>query len=348
MTTKICIYGMGVIGRELFRQIWVHYKNVYDVVMLCDRNITAADLAYLLRYDSVYHEYASFFTGVNEILVVDDTTISVSGHEFRLYSDLPVDLPLADLKVDVVFDCTGSINNAQTAAGFTAAGAKKVVACYPYKDATPIIVYGVNEATITEDINYVSLAEVETQVSANVLGLINANLDVEKAVCKAFTSYTNAQHTIDSLSSPNFEEGRAGAWNIVPYYVSSANAYKHISKAIPELGGRVMGKSYRAPVIDGGIMDITVLSSKPHDIIEIQGAIKAGAGTYQYVLTEDPIVSSDALGLEDFTVVLSSLQLLDDYFYTFTVIYDSIRGQCLQAIKLVRDLCGDGGAWNGI
>lgn len=348
-TVKVAIYGMGVLGRELFREIKNRFPGSggeVQIMAVCDPNITLANLAYLIKYDSVYH---GFDTVHNVKFDVGKSELSVDGVETSFYDHENIqDIPLAIAGVEYVFDCSGALN-ATTAAEFFRTGAKKVIALYPYGNSGLYdIVYGVSEDQVLTDMNMIDMATVEAQVGAIVLKILNDNYGVVQAACKSFTSYTNAQNTIDSLSSPNYEQGRAGAWNITPYYIT--NVAKQIGKSVVEVNGKVTDISYRAPVIVGGAIDITCTLAKIPDITSggINAVVKSqtqGAMKDVLAYTEEPLVSSDVLGFDKFQFLAQATKDADGPLYSVSVLYDNIRGQALQAIRLLVSLCDENGAW---
>jgi glyceraldehyde 3-phosphate dehydrogenase len=108
-------------------------------------------------------------------------------------------------------------------------------------------------------------------------------------------AYTNDQTTLD-LAKGDFRRGRAAAANIVP---TTTGAAKAINLVIPELKGRLMGGAIRVPVIDGSLVDLSLLLNKEVTPDEVNAAMKeASEGSLKDVLgyTEDQIVSSDILG----------------------------------------------------
>jgi glyceraldehyde 3-phosphate dehydrogenase len=108
-------------------------------------------------------------------------------------------------------------------------------------------------------------------------------------------AYTNDQTTLD-LAKGDFRRGRAAAANIVP---TTTGAAKAINLVIPELKGRLMGGAIRVPVIDGSLVDLSLLLNKEVTPDEVNAAMKeASEGSLKDVLgyTNDPIVSSDILG----------------------------------------------------
>jgi glyceraldehyde 3-phosphate dehydrogenase len=109
-------------------------------------------------------------------------------------------------------------------------------------------------------------------------------------------AYTNDQNILDAPHAKpiSARRGRAGAANMVP---TSTGAAVAVGKVLPELNGKLDGGAVRVPTITGSCVDLVVELEKEVTAEAINAAIKAAANeTLGY--TEDPIVSSDTIGME--------------------------------------------------
>ncbi len=82
---------------------------------------------------------------------------------------------------------------------------------------------------------------------------------------------------------------------------TSTGAAKATSLVIPELKGKLDGYSLRVPVITGSITDLVVELGRDVTKDEVNAAYKTAAeGALKGILvyTEDPIVSSDIVGVD--------------------------------------------------
>ena len=106
--------------------------------------------------------------------------------------------------------------------------------------------------------------------------------------------YTADQHTLDgSHKKGDFRRGRAAAENIVP---NTTGAAKAIGLVIPELNGKLDGAAQRVPVPTGSLTELYVNIEKTTTVEEINAVMKKAAND-SYGYTEDPIVSSDIIGM---------------------------------------------------
>ena len=98
MAVKVAINGLGRIGRATFKVV----LDTPGLELAAVNDLVSTDnLAYLLKYDTVYGRYEKIVDHTGNGLVV-------GGREYRVYNEKdPATLPWGDLGVDVVFECTG-------------------------------------------------------------------------------------------------------------------------------------------------------------------------------------------------------------------------------------------------
>ena len=126
---RIAINGFGRIGRGFMRALTERGKKGetgLEVVAINDLT-SPENLAYLLKYDSVYGRAPFSVSSVDKALVVDGKNIPV------LSERDPSSLPWRDMGIDIVVESTGFFTDAQKARAHIDAGAKKVVITAPLK-----------------------------------------------------------------------------------------------------------------------------------------------------------------------------------------------------------------------
>ena len=283
---RVAINGFGRIGRLVFRLM--QEDKDFDVVAINDLT-DAAQLAYLLKYDTSHRRYEKNITS-------DDENIIIDGKKVRVYANTdPKTLPWKELDIDVVFECTGLFTSKEKAYAHIEAGAKKVIISAPAKGDLKTIVYNVNHEELTGDEEVISAASCTTNCLAPVMKLLCDNYGVEKGFMTTVHAYTNDQATLDVAHKKGFmsRRGRAAAANIVP---SSTGAASAIGLVIPDLKGRLDGTAMRVPVTTGSVIDLTLELKKNVTKEELNNMLKENQSeTIMY--TEDPIVSSDVIGM---------------------------------------------------
>src|SRR5687767_5358669 len=104
MTTKVAINGLGRIGRAILKL--VTDEPSLELVAVNDL-IDVENLAYLVRFDTSYGRYT-------KAVAVSGDNLVVAGRELRTFRNRdPLDLPWAELGVDLVFECTGALTRRQ-------------------------------------------------------------------------------------------------------------------------------------------------------------------------------------------------------------------------------------------
>jgi glyceraldehyde 3-phosphate dehydrogenase (phosphorylating) len=292
MPVKVGINGFGRIGRLVLRAIKASDQDV-DAVLINDLS-NAADLAHLLKYDSVHGRYPGD-------VVVDGDNIVVDGDAIKVTAERdPSKLPMGDLGVDVVVESTGVFRTRATAdkPGYDshiAAGAKKVVLTVPAKDEIDaMIVLGVNDDDLKPEHKCVSNASCTTNCLAPIAKVLNDTFGVKYGLMTTVHGYTNDQSILDLIHSDR-RRMRAAALNIIPTSTGAASA---VGKVIPELNGKLNGMALRVPVPDGSCVDLVVELEKTASVDEINAAMKAASDTMPTILgyNDESIVSSDIVG----------------------------------------------------
>lgn len=293
---RVAINGFGRIGRIALRQI----SNRKDMEVVAINDLSEAlQLAYLYKYDSVHRT-------LDEKVSYDDDYIEVNGKKISVFKESdPSKLPWGKLKVDLVLECTGAFTSKEKSMMHISAGAKKVIISAPPKDECKTIVYGVNEGIISKDDKVISSASCTTNCLAPVLDLLHKCFIVENGYMSTVHAITNDQETLDIPHKKGIESrrGRAASLNIVP---TSTGAAKAIGKVIPELDGKLEGTSFRVPVGDGSLIDLTVNVKKKVDTTTVNDMFKNNKSEVIKIVNV-PLVSSDIIGCTEGAVVDSLL-----------------------------------------
>ena len=282
---RVGINGFGRIGRLVFRIM----EEDPEIEIVAINDLTdAAQLAYLLKYDTSHRRYKE------EEITNDEENIIVGGRKIKIYSEKdPKNIPWDN--IDIVFECTGLFTSVDAASAHIEAGAKKVIISAPAKGELKTIVYNVNHETINGDEKVISGASCTTNCLAPVMKVLCDNIGVKKGFMTTVHAYTNDQSTLDVAHKKGHiaRRGRAAAANIVPASTGAASA---IGLVIPELKGKLDGIAMRVPVTTGSVIDLTLELDRNVTKDEINKLLKDNQNeTLKY--TEDPIVSSDTIGM---------------------------------------------------
>ena len=124
------------------------------------------------------------------------------------------------------------------------------------KQCIQSFVYGVNTDGLKKDDLVISGASCTTNCLAPVCKVLDEKFGILGGYMTTVHAYTNDQTTLDLVKKGNLRRGRAAAANIVP---TSTGAAKAINLVIPSLEGRLRGGALRVPVVDGSLVDLSLL-----------------------------------------------------------------------------------------
>jgi len=327
--TKIAINGFGRIGRSFFKAAFV--AGDFDIVAINDLT-DPKNLAYLLKYDTVYNRYPK------EVKAGADF-IEVEGKKVKVYAEKdPSKLPWKDLGVDIVIESTGFFTDGGKANVHLAAGAKHVVISAPATGDVTTALIGVNDDRFGKCGPITANASCTTNSVAPAVQMILDNFGIKKAVMTTVHGYTATQKLVDGPDPKDYRRGRAAAMNIVP---STTGAAEAVIQVIPELKGKFQAESIRVPVITGSISIISMLTDKKTAIEEVNEVLRKEAKSERWAksvkIVEDPVVVTDIVGEPYGAVIdLTLTQVLDGDFVKVFSWYDNESGYTATLVEHVR------------
>ena len=337
MSVKVAINGFGRIGRLAFRQMFE--AEGYEVVAINDLT-SPSMLAHLLKYDTAQGGFCGKIGEGKHTVEAGEDYIVVDGKKITIYA-MPKaeELPWGQIGVDVVLECTGFYTSKEMASAHIKAGAKKVVISAPAGNDLPTIVYSVNEKTLTKEDTVISAASCTTNCLAPMASTLNKAYPIVSGIMTTVHAYTGDQMILDGPQRKgDRRRARAGAQNIVP---NSTGAAKAIGLVIPELNGKLIGSAQRVPVPTGSTT-ILVAVVKGKDVTKesINAAMKAAASD-SYGYNEDPIVSSDVIGMTYgslFDATQTMVTKIDDDTYQVQVVswYDNENSYTSQMVRTIK------------
>jgi glyceraldehyde 3-phosphate dehydrogenase len=324
MSIRIAINGLGRIGRAILKlAIAEPALELTAVNDLAD----IENLAYLLRFDTVYGRYP-------KPVVVEGGDLTVAGRRLRtLRSRDPSELPWKDLGIDLVFECTGALTRRDDLEKHLRAGARFVLLSAPSHDGTvETVVHGANVPQGAPRI--ISCASCTTNCITPIVEVIGRRIGFTKAVMTTVHAYTSSQTVVDGPSK-RVRRGRAAGVNLVPAATGAALA---TTRALPEYAGRFDGIAIRAPIPVGSIADLTFLASRRTSVEEVNRVLAEEAETKRYAgvlgVTRDPLVSSDIIGDPRASVVdLELTKVIDGDLVKVMSWYDNEWGYANQMLR---------------
>lgn len=324
---KIAINGLGRIGRMTLRAL----QNHPGIEVVAVNDLTdASTLAHLLKYDTAHGRFPGEVTA-------EDNALTVNGKRIALLSERdPSKLPWASLGIEAVIESTGRFTDKTTAHAHIDAGAKKVLITAPASGGVKTIVHGVNNELIGDDVIY-STASCTTGAIAPVLSVLDKEFGIESGYMVTIHAFT-ADQNLQDAPHKDLRRARAATWSIIP---TSTGAAKAIGDILPNLKGKMDGYSYRVPVIDGSIVDLSINLKKEVSKDDIKNILKHYAetslkGILEY--TEEPFVSSDILGNTHSSIVDGSLTKTIGRLVKVVAWYDNEVGISNRIAELISKL----------
>lgn len=282
---RIAINGMGRIGRLLFRRL-IENKEC-DIVAVNDI-MPVENLAYLLKYDSVYGTFGDEISAANNSLLVNGIKVQA----FK--NPDPEQLPWKELNIDVVLECSGAFTDYAGASKHLAAGAKKVLLSTTGSQDIPLLVYGFNQNGSAKELDILSPGGCMTNCSVHVLYILNS-IGIQSLHVNILHSYTSRQALVD-MPHTQFRRGRAAAESIIPVAI---DLHKSLNRLFPALKDKINVFSTRVPVANGAMASFTIQLKSNSSAEEINSLFRTAAQSeYKGIIdyTEEPLVSLDIKG----------------------------------------------------
>ncbi len=285
--TKIAINGLGRMGKLLVRRLFDQGLGE-NIVLINDPAGTAETHALLLEFDTVHGRWPAAITHTDDSFTINDHTT-----HFAALRD-PADLPLRDLGVDLVIECSGHFKTTEALQPFFDQGVQKIVVSAPVKtDEALNIVYGVNHHDYQPDQHrIITAASCTTNCIAPVVQVIRDTLGIEQASFTTIHDVTNTQTIVDKAHKDP-RRARSALNSLIPTTTGSAKA---IVQIFPDLEGRIDGHAVRVPLLNASLTDIVFDVKRDTTVEEVNGFFaKAAETTLNGILGYEtrPLVSCD-------------------------------------------------------
>ena len=284
---NVAINGFGRIGRNILRALYERPDVASRLRVVAINDLGTPEInAHLLQFDTTHGRFGA-------TVAVEDGALNINGDRIAVFAERnPEDLPWCDLKIDVVFECTGIFTSRDKASAHLRAGARKVLISAPSGDADATVVYGVNQDVLTDDAVIVSNASCTTNCLAPIVAPLHKTVGVENGLMTTVHAYTNDQNLSDVYHSDLYR-ARSATHSMIPTKTGAAAA---IGLVLPELKGRLDGLAVRVPTINVSLVDLTFTASRDTTVEEINDILAAAATADSYgvlACNTQPLVSAD-------------------------------------------------------
>ena len=284
---NVAINGFGRIGRNILRALYERPDVASRLRVVAINDLGTPEInAHLLQFDTTHGRFGA-------TVAVEEGALNINGDRIAVFAERnPEDLPWGDLKIDVVFECTGIFTSRDKASAHLRAGARKVLISAPSGDADATVVYGVNQDVLTDDAVIVSNASCTTNCLAPIVAPLHKTVGVENGLMTTVHAYTNDQNLSDVYHSDLYR-ARSATHSMIPTKTGAAAA---IGLVLPELKGRLDGLAVRVPTINVSLVDLTFTASRDTTVEEINDILAAAAKADPYgvlACNTQPLVSAD-------------------------------------------------------
>ncbi|MCW4351707.1 glyceraldehyde-3-phosphate dehydrogenase [Hoyosella sp. YIM 151337] len=340
----VVLYGFGRIGRLLARLLIEKSGsgNGLRLKAIVVRKGGANDLvkrASLLRRDSVHGHFngSIHVDEASETIVANGNTIKV------IYSDDPNTIDYTDYGINdaVLIDNTGRWRDRAGLSQHLRPGIAKVILTAPGKGDVKNIVHGVNHLAIEDDDNIISCASCTTNAIVPALKVINDRYGVDYCHVETVHSFTNDQNLLDNFHKGN-RRGRSAPLNMVLTETGAASA---VSKALPELDGKLTGSSIRVPTPDVSIAILNLTLDKEttrDEMVSYLREVSLASPLQRQIdfIASPDTVSTDFVGSRAACVVDAEATIVNGNHAVVYLWYDNEFGYSSQVVRVVQHVTG--------
>ncbi|SFJ16473.1 ArsJ-associated glyceraldehyde-3-phosphate dehydrogenase [Albimonas pacifica] len=284
---RIAVNGLGRMGKLALRRAFDEGLPG-EIVLLNDAVGDPAQHAHLMEFDTVHGRWGAQAAH-------DETSLTLRGIRMAMTQAKRIeDLPLAELGVDVVLDCTGVFKTPATVQPYYDAGVRKVVVSAPIKETPALnVVYGVNHDLYDPAAHdLVTAASCTTNCLAPVVKVLHEAIGIRHGSITTLHDVTNTQTIVDRPAK-DLRRARSALNSLVPTTTGSTTA---ITLIYPELKGRLNGHAVRVPLLNASLTDCVFEMERETSAEELNALFAAAeAGPLAGILGLEtrPLVSAD-------------------------------------------------------
>lgn len=341
----VVLYGFGRIGRIMARLMIerttsANPMRLRAIVVRGGKDGDLRKRASLLRRDSIHGPFSGHISVDHE-----NSAIIANGNYIHvIYANQPEDIDYTKYGINnaLIVDNTG-VFKTEEALGrhLVPKGASKVLLTAPAGGAIKNIVYGVNQNDIDPDDKIVCAASCTTNAITPVLKALNDEFGIINGHVETVHSYTNDQNLIDNYHSAE-RRGRSAPLNMV---LTTTGAAKAVSKALPELEGKLTGNAIRVPTPNVSMAVINLNMEKATDKDALNNHIRemsldsplSQQIAYSY---STEVVSSDFVGTPEPAIFDAVATIVDGTRSVCYVWYDNEFGYSTQVLRVMQHMCG--------
>ena len=284
----IAINGLGRIGKLLLRALIHQEVQPHEISLLNDAVGSPELHAHLLEFDTVHGRWSAGISFDSKSIIVDDRKIPMLAVE-RIDQ-----LPLKEVGIDLVIDCTGFFKTPERVQPYFRAGVKKVLVSAPIKSEPALnLVYGINHHLYDPlQHHLITAASCTTNCLAPVVKVLHEEIGIQHGSITTIHNVTNTQTIVDRPVK-DLRRARSALNSLIPTTTGSATA---ITLIYPDLNGRLNGHAVRVPLLNASLTDCVFELKRPTTVEEVNQLFETYAnGSLQGILGFErrPLVSKD-------------------------------------------------------
>jgi glyceraldehyde 3-phosphate dehydrogenase len=268
----------------------------------------------------------------------------INGNPVKIiYAGGPDDVVYADHDIlkPIVIDNTGVWRDEAGLSKHIKSGAQKVILTAPAKGNIKNIVNGVNNNILEINDEIISAASCTTNAIVPVLDILNKEYGISGGHIETVHSYTNDQNLIDNFHKGD-RRGRSAALNMV---ITSTGAVKAVSKALPELDGKLTGNAIRVPTpnVSLAILSLTLNNDTSKESLNNYLRSMAFHSSYREILgfvNSSEVVSTDFYSSPFASIIDSQATIVSGKRITLYCWYDNEYGYSKQVASLTKKIAG--------
>ena len=267
---RVGINGFGRIGRAITRII--SQKKGIKLCVINDLNNDLNNLAYLLKYDSVYGKFNKEIKTLGKDLVIDKKKIKVFSKK-RIQ-----DVKWKENKVDIVIEATGTNSNLIASRKILSKNLKKVIVTHsPKQNVDFTMILGVNEKSYNfKKHNVISSSICDASAIGPILYQIQKKWGIKNGYVTTLHSRLAYQNLLDgsvqSVSNPghNWKDYSLGRNSFASLITKKTTAIEAVNRCIPKISQKISGLSFRVPTAIVCGSDISINLKKNSSIGEVK------------------------------------------------------------------------------
>ena len=337
---NITVNGAGRIGRCLIRKILLDDK--LELNQVNDPYMTAANLCYLLKFDSVYGS-------INKKLkLINDNEIRY-GKKKIIFTRLK-DFYASKLikETNIIIDSSGVKKNHDKTLKFKNKKDPKVLITHTFDKADIQIIFGVNENMYNKNKHQVISTSICDAVAiAPILNLINKKFKFNNGAILTLHPWLGYQNLVDgpsrSFAYPgevveNFSLGRASTEALIAKRTSCVDA---INSVIPGLSKKLSSMSFRVPTQIVSSAYIYLSFKKKFNLkiflLEIDNFIKKQKNNI-FTLSREQCISKDFIANDYSTIIDERWIEVKNNNLRLLLWYDNEFGYSSRVIDLIKKI----------